>query len=251
MYAVVWENTHSNPSSNYWSVNKNLAWSTTPITPRYPDHHAWEYTSGAWRADPRHSIGFDVEYNGGGYDGLAYHNTMLNVTSSSVISGNSMLREKITVGNQNKTVDGIFVRVSKQQGSSPLTIGIYEGTTLLRSVSVPNSNIIFWDPGTMERVGVGNKGDWEGGSFSSLTLQAGHTYFVRLSTNSDTQYTAIGIFHTQDNTTDASSSPLKTRLNSPAFREGVFERSTNGGSSWSLVYPYTTPGNMQMYFTLQ
>lgn len=247
MYVVAWENIHSNPSGNYWSVNKNLSWNTTPVAPGYPDHHVWQLSGSTWSLDSRHSLGFDVAYAGGGYDGLAYHNTMLHITSSSSISGNNMLREQFTVEGQNRVVNGVRVRVNKQLGSSPLIIGIYENSTLLRSVTVPYTDIVSWDTAS---VGTGSKGDWEGGSFSPLTLVSGRTYYVKLSTNSGTQYTSIGIHHTQDNSTDASSDPNKTRLNSSAFREGRFERSTNGGSSWSNIYS-STPGNMQMYFTLQ
>ena len=69
-----------------------------------------------------------------------------------------------------------------------------------------------------------------------VTLQAGSTYFLRISTATGTEFNAVPI-REQDATTPA--------WGSRAFRDGVAQRTSNG-STWADVYAWG-PLDLQFY----
>ena len=87
-------------------------------------------------------------------------------------------------------------------------------------------------------------GDWVSVRFPSAhTLENGKTYNLVLTAPSGTQLSMVPLHHTQDNTSDSYGG---SRLNSWAFRDGVGQKSTDGGSTWAAFYQWS-PVNMQFY----
>ena len=136
------------------------------------------------------------------------------------------------------------MRVGKQAGGGDLVIRLEDGSgTVLERGTVPASRIPAWTIGDFWSA----NGDWVGFTFDQpRTLKNGQTYQLVLSSPSGTQFSVVPIQHTQDNTTDDSGDPLRTQVHSWAFRDGVAEKSTDGGNGWSRLSQWS-PNNLQFY----
>jgi len=161
-----------------------------------------------------------------------------------------MLRERFTVSGGDRTVTRLYVRPAKQSGTDPLIVSIRDSVgNVIETFSISASSLPTFTVPAVNGQGTG--GVWIGLVLSQpRILQNGQTYEVRFSTASGSLKSVTPIHHTQDNTTDASSEPLKTRLQSYAFRDGTAQRSTNGGTSWSSLYS-STPTSLPWFLTVQ
>jgi hypothetical protein len=243
LYHIVFENVHPRPLQNYFSVNDLFTWrATTPRQPALSQDYAVLTSRSGWSVDARHTADMDLVYADGTRDGLAYIGILGH--DYALIGGARMVRERFTVSGGDRTVRQAHVRVGRQAGSGDLTIRLEDASgRVLERGTVAASRIPSWKLGDFRSA----NGAWVGFTFSQpRTLRNGQTYRLVLSAPSGTQFSAVPIHHSQDNTTDTSGDPLRTRVHSPAFRDGAIERSSDGGRSWSRVYQWS-PNNLQFY----
>ena len=224
-------------------MNDLLTWgSTKPRQPALSQDYAVLNSRSGWSVDARHTANMDLIYADGTHDGLAYIGILDH--DYALIGGARMVRERFTVSGGKRTVSEAYVRVGKQAGAGDLVIHLEDATgRVLERGTVAASRIPFWKLGDFWSA----NGAWVGFTFGQpRTLRNGQTYRLVISSPAGTQFSAVPIQHTQDNTTDASGDRRRARMHSRAFRDGVAERSTNGGRSWSRVYRWS-PNNLQFY----
>jgi hypothetical protein len=235
VYYVVFENMNSAPRSNYISVNETFVYGSvlSPRQPRWSDSDYAVLTtgSGSWSIAGRYTGDMDVAYANGVHDGDGY--VAAQIDYYGVISGSSdMVRERFTVSGSSRTISTVAVRMRRSNGSSPLVIRLETSSgSLIEAVSIPASSVASSSPG-------GDNGGqvWVTARFSSShTLATGSTYNLRLSTASDTTYTATPIRDGRD-----------VGFLSFAFNDGSAQRTTNG-SSWADLYQWAGL-DLQFYF---
>jgi hypothetical protein len=132
------------------------------------------------------------------------------------------------------------VRVGRQRGQSPLTVRLERGSgDLIVARDVPSAASI-----PFHRTGAdSDNGDWACTDLGGpRILRKGQTYDLRLSTDSDTQYSMTPTV-ARDATTDGRGYYMR----SYHFRTGEGQRSSDGGRTWVPLYR-SYPQNMQFYF---
>jgi hypothetical protein len=143
-----------------------------------------------------------------------------------------MVRERFTVTGTSHTISTVAVRMRRSSGSSPLILRLENSSgALIDSVSIPASSVPATSPG-------GDNGGqvWVRASFGqSHSLAKGSTYSLRLSTASDTTYTATPIRE-----------GIPEGFRSFVFSDGVAQRTSNG-STWAAFYQYAGL-DLQFYF---
>ncbi len=231
----------SNPDTNNF-ISVNNIYNYNPNTPRQPrfadtDFAIMESYSNAWSF---HTLNYympvvDLVYANGVIDGQCYYESM-NPQSQDISGTNSRIRENMLVSGGDQSVTGVYARVRRTSGTSPLILTLKNSAgTAIDSVSIPYSSI------PVSAGGVDAPGAvWVGASFgATYTLASGSRYFLELSTAADSTYTTW---------------PIRARGNpqsyqSFSFTDGVFEYATTG-TNWARGYydPYQV--NMQMYLTL-
>jgi hypothetical protein len=243
LYHIVFENVHADPQGNHVSVNNVFTWNAPDShQPSISQDYAVLTSRNGWSVSAKNTANMDLVYADGTHDGVAYIGILGD--DYALIGGQGLARERFTVSGGDRTVSEAYVRVGKQSGGGDLVIRLEDATgTVLERGTVPASKILSWTLGDFWSA----NGDWVGFAFDQpRTLKNGQTYRLVLSSPAGTQFSVIPIHHTQDNTTDASGDPLRTRVHSWAFRDGVAERSTDGGKSWSRIYQWS-PNNLQFY----
>ncbi len=238
IYYVVFSN--GSDTSNYISVNNayNEA-PTTPRQPRFPDSDfaVMQTAGGSWsfRTVSSYTPVVDLVYANGAIDGQCYYESM-NEQYANISGTGGRIRENMLVSGGNKTVKGVYARVRRTSGTSPLILTLKDSAgNAVNSVSVPSTSVPVSSPGSAASGAV-----WVGGTFSTpATLSSGSRYSLELSTASGTTYSTWPI--------RARGNPQQ--YNSFRFSDGVFEYATTG-TNWTRGYydPYQV--NMQMYFTL-
>lgn len=232
LYYAVFENTDADPVANYFSVNEIYTYSH--LTPRQPSLIDADYAvlvagPTTWVLHQETAV-MDITYANTAHDGMGYIQNMID--KYAIIQGANLCREHFTVSGGDRTVGSLYVRVRRTSGNSNLILNLKQGSTILRTVSVPASAIT-----TPTAPGGDNGGSvWVGGTFFSLVLSNGVTYDVELSTAVDTQYTAAPI--RKGTSTATSGNAFNSAL---YFNDGVGQFSTNSGSSWADMYAFDSP----------
>ena len=178
---------------------------------------------------------FYLAYADGTHDGQGYIGNLIS-NYGTVAGSSSLVREHFTVSGGNRTVATASVRVRRTSGSAPLIIRLETGDgTLIDQGAVAASSI------AQSAAGGDNGGSvWATVAFgSSHVLANGQTYNLVMSCADGTEYTAAPL---QEGTTKG--------LRSFAFTDGQAEKTTNGGSSWGLLYPVpsTAVSDLQFFF---
>lgn len=243
LYHIVYTNTDGDQDANYISVNEVFVFGSTlvPRQPLFPDaDYAVLYDSGSgWDLQERYTADMDLTYADGTHDGQAYVQNMID--KYAVINGTKMARERFTVSGGDRNVTEAWVRVRRSSGSSVLTVTLETGTgTLIEAQTIPATDVPISAPG-----GDNGGSVWVGVTFDDThTLTNGSTYNLRLSSASDTTYTAAPI-----------RKGTNVGLLSLAFLDGFGQFTTNG-TSWSDLYAFDGPPetynpDLQFYFVTE
>ncbi len=232
LYYVVFENTDADPEANYISVNELFVYGPT-LVPRQPgladaDYAVLYATPGHWQVQDNFTADMDITYADGGHDGVAYVQNMTEYFGT--VSGAASVREHFTVVGNGRIVSSAAVRVRRSSGSDPLVISIRQGDTVLASGEVAATEI------PASAAGGDNGGSvWASVTFPTMTLAAGTTYDLVLTTAPSSTYTAAPIREGTD-----------VGLESFAFREGTAQGSPDG-SRWTDLFD-KSPTDLQFYF---
>ena len=174
-----------------------------------------------------------MTYANGSHDGQGFIG-MVGINGQAVyasaISGTKQAREHFTP-TVSRTVTQASVRVRRTTGSDPLTITLKQGSAVLAAGSVSAASV----PQTVS--GGDNGGSvWVTVTFPAVSLTAGVTYDLVLTTLSSSNYTAAAIREG----TDVGFAP------SLSFPDGIAQETTTG-STWTLVYA-SSRMQLQFYF---
>jgi hypothetical protein len=232
IYHLVTTNIHPDPVNNYVSLDHTFVYNATnPMQPRFNDLdwaelQAW---SGAeWRVRRENTPILQLNYGNGGIQGHG----IMEIGSVYKIGGSNSIRQRITPS-ENVTFSEISVRVRRTSGSSPLTASINGAT-----INLPDSTSIPASPAI--RASTGSQ--WVTAKLpNQMTLTAGQTYFLTLSTDSGTEYSMDGLRQGSNQ-----------GFNGATFFDDGYAES-NSGSSWSgFSTPWgtnpTTLYDLQFYF---
>ncbi len=154
-----------------------------------------------------------------------------------------MVRERFKVRGKARRVSGVCVRIGRQRGSGALSIRLERGSSrLIEELRLEQArSVARTSPGSNS-----DNGDWVCGTFDQArVLGKGRTYNLRLSAPSDTQYSMTPLL-ARDFTTDGKGYHMKSYY----FRDGVGQKSSNGGATWSKLYEWY-PQNLQFYFIVE
>jgi len=252
IYHLVIENMEgTNSSTRYFSVNNILIFAPQagrPRQPRYADADLGVLVRkpGGWEIASQYTPTFDLTYYGGHHQGQGYVD--MQSASGSVISGNSMVRERFTVSGAQRTVTTAWVRLMRTSGTGALTVRLEDsGGSLIDSGTIAAASVQLEedtsDPGNglPDHMGSdGQAGRWVSATFTTpQTLQSGQTYNLRLSCAAGTTYWMRLIKEGYANGYTAGH-----------FDDGYAEESTNGGTSWGAPSGITAgQGDLQFYLT--
>jgi hypothetical protein len=238
LYHIVFENLDPAPEDNYVSVNELFVWESDPVDgrrqPALYDDYAVLYDQGeGWELEDLRTADMDLVYADGSHDGQGYIDNMCD--RYGVISGpDQMVRERFTVSGGDRSVGAVSIRLKRTSGPDPLTIHLeHEDGTLIESHEVPADLVATAEPACID----GGGSTWVTVEYEApVLLEEGSTYDLRLTTDRQSQYTAEPI---REGTIEG--------LESYRFTDGEAERSTDGGATWSALYPWA-PVDLQFYF---
>jgi hypothetical protein len=232
LYHVVFENMDTDPASSYISVNELFVYGPTlsPRQPALPDaDYAVLYAAPVdWAVQDNFTADMDVAYSDGSHDGVAYIQNMTQYYAT--VSGPAAAREHFTVVGNARIVSSAAVRVRRSSGTDPLRLSVLEGDTVLASAVVAASDVPISAAGGDDGGSV-----WASVTFPEMTLSAGTTYDLVLTTAPTSTYTVAPIREGTD-----------IGMESFAFREGTGQRSADG-ISWSDLFD-KSPVDLQFYF---
>jgi hypothetical protein len=232
LYHVVFENTDPDPVANYISVNELFVYGPA-LQPRQPafadaDYAVLYAASTPWAVQDNFTADMDVAYADGGHDGVAYIQNMTEYFGT--ISGSATVREHFTVIGNGHIVSSAAVRVRRASGADPLVVSIRQGSTVLVSAEVPADSVPVSAAGGDDGGSV-----WASVTFPTITLVAGTTYDLLLTTAATSVYTAAPIREGTD-----------VGMASFAFRGGSGQASPNG-NDWKDLFD-RSPVDLQFYF---
>jgi hypothetical protein len=231
LYHVVFENTDADPATNYISVNELFVYGPT-LTPRQPaladaDYAVLYARTSDWAVQDNFTADMDVAYADGSHDGVAYIQNMTEYYGT--ISGGASVREHFTVIGNGRIVSSASVRVRRASGSDPLVLSIRQGDTVLATGEVPAGDVPVSAAGGDDGGSV-----WASITFPTVTLVAGTTYDLVLTTAATSAYTAAPIREGTD-----------VGMASFAFRDGTGQSSPDG-SRWTDLFD-RSPVDLQFY----
>lgn len=231
LYHVVFENTDADPEKNYISVNELFVYGAT-LKPRQPafadeDYAVLYATPDVWTLQQRYTADMDIAYSDGSHDGVGYVQNMTEYFGT--ISGSSAVREHFTVIGNGRIVTSAAVRVRRSSGSDPLVLSIRQGDTVLVSGEVAATDIPVSAAGNDDGGSV-----WATITFPVLTMVAGTTYDLVLTTAASSVYTAAPIREGTD-----------VGMASRAFRDGTGQ-GTRDGRDWKDLFD-RSPVDLQFY----
>lgn len=231
LYHVVFENIDPDAAANYISVNELFVYGPT-LTPRQPgladaDYAVLYATSGDWEVQDNFTADMDISYADGSHDGVSYIQNMTEYFG--MVSGAAAVREHFTVIGNGRIVTSASARVRRASGSDPLGISIRQGDTVLASGAVRADDVPISAAGGDDGGSV-----WASVTFPTLTLVAGTTYDLVLTTLRSSVYTAAPIREGTD-----------VGMESLAFRDGVGQSSSDG-SRWVDLFD-RSPVDLQFY----
>jgi hypothetical protein len=197
------------------------------------------YGSPTWAAKDHDAPIFDLGYADGTHDGINYIGALNDSYGS--ISGPSKVREHFIVTGGDRTVRTAGVRIKRISGTGDLTIRLETGAGAeIESVAVPASAITTGLYPTVDDRAHLSGSTWAVVNFAAPHVLAnGATYNLVLSAPAGTEYIAVPV---QDGTTKG--------MVSRCFTDGDGQKTTDGGSVWTYLYPYLDNGrqDLQFYF---
>lgn len=245
---AVLTNIHADPVHNFISAN-NLCVLEAHADPRQPfgddnavwvknDNHGWrEYVNDTGDGVPppqayKNTPCVDITFADGHHAGIRYEGVRNALSFYGLIDGSDAIRQTI-VPTADVTVTSAAIRLKRLSGSAPLTIEILSsGGSVLASGTVaasfapisPDLRTVP-EPHTVQQneehlVG----GRWAVITFASLTLTAGQTYYLRVTTTAGTAYQSVAIDYVSSSDTGGST------WGSHAFLEGHAQKFSG---SWS------------------
>jgi hypothetical protein len=236
LYHVVFENPDPEPEANYVSINELFVWEPEP-GPRQlaiDDDYAVLYDEGeGWDLQERETADMDLVYADGTRDGLGYIHNMCD--RYGVISApDQLVRERFTVSGGDRSVEAVSIRLKRVSGPDPLVIQLEDGDgEVIETHEVQADDIPQAEPACSEGGATWVTVDFE----VPVLLEDGATYHLTLEgTGRQSQYTAEPI---REGTVEG--------LLSYRFTDGEAERSTDGGATWSPLYPWA-PVDLQFSF---
>lgn len=228
----VFDNPHASPASNYCSLDQLCDMTSTPANPyqpKYPDSDLAflvKRGTGAWALRspfPQFTPIYNLAFTDGGSQGMGYMETG-NPSWIASIGGNNMIRERFTVSGGDRTVTSLGACLSRYTGSGVLSLRLETGTgTEIETVTVAAASIAVnssseYPRGAQTRVSAN--------LVTPRVLTGGQTYNLRLSAASGTTY----------RTHSLRKGSAYGFSNQTYFADGVGQKSTNGGSSWTGVH---------------
>ncbi len=194
LYHVVFRNIDADPAANFASVNGIFMYQpTSPRQPAFSDTDWGEPTrngEGEWADLPGTVPIMQLDYANGVTAGEGYLEAW--VRSAKEISGPGRAREAFTVSGGDRQVRSFSVRLMRISGTSPLVLELQsaDGSVSDRG-TIAAADIPIGVPG--DHGGPGHA-TWQTWSMSApLTLAAGRSYAVVLSTAADTGYSVFAI----------------------------------------------------------
>lgn len=250
VYALVYTNTDADIAANHFSIDRwwlgngaSAYYSGTYVTPKYAlSEFAHGYASsvaGPWtmRAGYLPILGLTI---GGNTQGMSYGEASTGAGQQGEINGTTKMVRELFTPTQNLTVTGAGIRLLKLTGATDdLTVGLYatSGNTLLGSFTVSPSAIAT---GIAPGGAVANSypARWVEGNFSgSISLTAGTSYYLRLSTGSGSTYYAW----VMRRLTESYTYPATT-----AFADGYAQKTTDG-TTWSSLGRVANENDLQFF----
>lgn len=179
--------------------------------------HLWVNTAGGWYVRTDRCPIFELTYADGMACGIGW--IFAHDSGDKQIGGAFMARQRLPILDENRTVDGVWLRVRKSGGSpSELICQLIDASagTILEDARIPATQVV-----TSTR--YDNAVPWQFRSFSQpRTLTKGKTYLVRFSASSGNYWFGA--------TQRGTSFGMKDRN---MVNAGYAEYSTNSGSSWA------------------
>jgi Putative Ig domain len=191
LYHIVFENTDSNPSVNFVSVDALYqAAAPTPSQPTMSDTDCAvllfsAYSDGTvWKPRQGYTPVVQMDFEDGFTQGYGYMEVW--VGTPETISGTATVRETFTVSGVSDTVSSMSVRVARVSGAGALTLRLESGDgTLIEQGTVAASSVPIGSSPTYV---------WASYKFSSPhTLAVGQSYHLVLQSSSSTVYQAYPI----------------------------------------------------------
>ena len=233
-YHIVCRNVDADPAANFASLNCIWVDTVTDYQTR-PDGGELAVlstnTGANWATVSDHRPVVDLTYGDGTHQGQGY----MEAEVGSTISGNSMVRERVTVGQRGRVDTSGGVREEQACGADSLLIRLEDAAgTVIDSLSVSIAAV----PTLADPAGD-PAGAWVSGTFSTpLQLSRGQEYRLRLSIAGTSSLWTRGIQQGEGYSFDEAT----------YYSDGVLETSTDGGSSWGYVSGLGSWGDMQFYF---
>jgi len=235
LYHIVFDNLSGTPSADFVSLNALLTYNSP--SPEQPGMADTDWGASIWQGSWARRQGYtpilQLTYAGGPIQGMGYMESW--VGSPETISGAASVRESFSVSGGDYTVSSASVRLKRVSGTSALSVRLERSDgTLLVTGSIPAANIAISDPAAEPG------SSWVAATLSRpLTLQAGASYNLVLSTAAGTTYSIFAI-------RKGSSYGFAP---STYFADGHAQ--FTAGSSWTDFEAWGTPspeGDLQFYF---
>jgi hypothetical protein len=243
LYHVVFENTGSQPTEDFVSVNGLLVWEAeSPRQPKYTDLD-WAQlvdNGGGWVERPRSTPILSLRYGDGVIEGMGYMEAWQHIQPA--ISGSNRVRERFKVSGPDRIVSSVSVRLKRDSGNtgnSPLAVNLETAAgELVAAGTIPAEEF----PVGTEGDGRDNYNGWGHVTFTEpVTLRSGEIYHLILSAPSDTVFRAMPIRKGVEYGFDANT----------WFADGIGQ--FDDGSGWvGFEQPGGSPnsrqGDLQFYF---
>ena len=144
-----------------------------------------------------------------------------------------MVRERFTVAGSDRVATGVGVRLQRIQGTGSLVLRLEDSNGALLAKTNVAASAVPTGPSS----GLGEASEWVTGSFPApVSLKAGSSYRLRLSTDANTEFATWVI---REGTSYGYHGDTY-------FDDGLAEKSSNG-SSWSSLGRVSNQNDLQFY----
>lgn len=224
-YYVVFTNIHATPDTNFISANPKHVYDATPtLNPRYGND--WRVlaktVSGAWTQVANRSPILELRYADGTIEGDGYMEFY--PTAQVLVNGANMVRQTI-VPTVTRIVSAVSVRLQRDPatGTSDLTVTLQDAAQApIDTKTLPYNTF----PTGTQTDDANNHAAVGRVAFSSArTLEAGATYYLRLSSPADTVFRAPLL---RQGSGQGFSAPTY-------FGDGNAQSSVDSGANWANV----------------
>jgi hypothetical protein len=238
LYHMVFKNVDPSPTRNWLSINHSYVhYGGGQRQPRWhkSDWAHLRMYRGSWQLRQDHAPILDLGFADGHHQGNGYMEMSYSDSTIGYISGSRQVGERFTMP-RDEVATGASVRLQRVSGSAPLELRLKNssGTTLgqgqVRAADIPLG------PST----GLGERSKWVSTAFDRpVSLKAGQSYRLELSTAAGTQYATWVIRE----------GPYYGYHPSTVFTDGLSQQSRNNGSSWSSLGRVSGANDLQFYLS--